>query len=276
MKQSNKNNIYLPFAAEIEGIRDMGADVKHFSVVSDSIKQYIPGQFFMVGRWGAGEVPISVTSVWGDRKKAIEFAIRKVGSVTNVLHSLNKGDVIWLRGPYGNGFDTVQSRGQDVIFAAGGIGIIPLRPLINDVLSQKRHYRKLFLLYGSKSPLELLFLQDIELWRQKGIEVILTVDEKNKKWKGNVGVVTEHVDKIKSDFEKACAYICGPEVMIKKTMEALSLKGVRDSHIITTFEARMKCGVGKCGQCYHGTEYICINGPVFSYEEIKKRKIYGP
>lgn len=275
MKQDNNNNIYLPFEAEIERVRDMGGDVKHFSVISESIEHHIPGQFFMVGRWGAGEVPISVTSV-GGLKKAIEFAIRKVGSVTTVLHSLKKGDIIWLRGPYGNGFDTVRSRGKDVIFAAGGIGIVPLRALINYVLSQKIHYRKLFLLYGSKNPLEMIFQRDVETWRKKGIKVILTVDEKDKKWKGNVGVVTEHIDKIKADFKKACAYICGPEIMIENTMEALSLKGVRDRHIITTLEARMKCGAGKCGQCYHGTEYICINGPVFTYEEIKKRKICRP
>ncbi len=108
------------------------------------------------------------------------------------------------------------------------------------------------------------------------MEVVLTVDEKDKKWKGRSGPVTEHLDRIKTDFKKACAYVCGPEIMIENTITALSVRGMPDKSIVTSLEARMKCGIGKCGQCYRGTEYICTNGPVYTYDEIKKRKVYGP
>lgn len=192
-----------------------------------------------------------------------------------MLHKLKKGDIIWLRGPYGNGFNIDIAKKRDVVFVAGGIGIIPLRSIINLVLMNKRQYKRIFLLYGSKTPSEILFEEDIRTWSKKGLKVVLTVDVKNKTWKGNVGLVTEHLDKIKTDFKNACAYICGPDIMIENTMKQLSSRGMPDRLIITTLEARMKCGIGKCGQCYQGTEYICINGPVYTYEEIKKRKVYG-
>jgi NAD(P)H-flavin reductase len=274
MKQKN-NNPYVPFRAKIKQARGTQCDVKLFSVIPERRIYFIPGQFFMVGRWGAGEVPISVTSA-RESQRHIEFAIKKAGSVTSALHSLKRGDVLWLRGPYGNGFHAADARGKDVIFVAGGIGIIPLRPLIYSVLKHKRQYKRFFLFYGSRNPSEILFKEDLRRWRKNGVTVILTVDESDQNWKGNVGLVTEHLDKIKAKFQKTCAYVCGPEIMIKNTMRELSLMGIPDSHILTTLEARMKCGIGKCGQCYHGTEYICTNGPVFTYEEIKERKVYGP
>ncbi len=281
------NNIYMPFKALIKDAVDTRCDVKLFKVIPSpphpplakggrgGFIDYSPGQFFMVSRWGAGEVPISVTSTKG-LQKHIEFGIKKVGVVTTFLHKLKKGDTMWLRGPYGNGFSADTAKKKDVVFIAGGIGMVPLRSLINFILMHKKQYGKISLLYGAKNPSEILFEDDIKIWDKKGIEIILTVDVKDKHWEGNTGLVTEHLDKIKTDFKKACAYICGPEIMIEKTMEELSSRGMPDAHIITTLEARMKCGIGKCGQCYHGTEYICTNGPVFTYEEIKKRKIYGP
>ncbi len=271
----SNNNIYMPFKAVIEEAIDMGCNVKLFKVLPEQKTDYIPGQFFMVSQWGAGEAPISVTSTRG-LQRHIEFAIKKVGAVTTVLHKLKKGDNIWLRGPYGNGFNAAAAKKKDVVFIAGGIGIVPLRSLINFIQMRKKQYGKIFLLYGAKNPPEILFEEDLKTWNKKGIEIILTVDVKDKLWRGNTGLVTEHIDKIKTDFKNAYSYICGPDIMIEKTMKELTSRGMPDRQIITTLEARMKCGVGKCGQCYHGIEYICTNGPVYTYEEIKKRRVYGP
>ncbi len=271
----DNTNIYLPFKAEIKGTQYLGGGVKLFQVMPERKTDYTAGQFFMLGRWGTGEVPISVTSTEG-LYKHIEFAVRKVGYVTSILHKLKKGDTLWLRGPYGNGFSASAAKKRDVVFVAGGIGIVPLRSLIRFILKHKKQYKRIFLLYGSKCPSEILFASDLKAWRRKGIELILTVDKKDKSWKGNEGIVTEHLDKIETDLKKAYAYVCGPEVMIENTMKELSSRGTPDRQIITTLEARMKCGMGKCGQCYHGPEYICTNGPVYTYREIKKRKVYGP
>jgi NAD(P)H-flavin reductase len=275
MKPKNSENIYLPYKSVIKQISDIGRDVKLFKVVPAQKTDYIPGQFFMVGRWGAGEVPISVASLNG-RQRLLEFAIRKAGEVTGVLHALKKGDTLWLRGPYGRGFSTSEARKRDVVIIAGGIGIVPLRPLINLLLKNKKQFKSIFLLIGAKRPSDNLFEQDINIWKKNGVKVILTVDVKDKSWTGRVGLVTEHLDTINTDFKKAAAFTCGPEIMIEKTMQELSIRGMSDSRITTTLEARMKCGMGKCGQCYHGTEYICTNGPVYTYKEIKKRKVYGP
>jgi NAD(P)H-flavin reductase len=275
IRQKKYDTAYLPVRAEIAEARYLGNDVKLLRVTPGKKTGYIPGQFFMVGVWGAGEVPISVTSVQKTWRN-MEFAIRKVGSVTTALHRLKKGDTLWIRGPYGNGFDIGAARKRDVLFIAGGIGIVPLRPLVNTILAQRRQGNKVFLLYGSKNPSSILFQQDIRAWQKKGVEVILTIDVKNRTWKGNVGVVTEHLDTIQADFRDSCAFVCGPEIMIDRTMKELSLRGMPGRRIITTLEARMKCGMGKCGQCYRGTEYVCTNGPVYSYEEIMKRKVSGP
>ncbi|MBI4688310.1 MAG: FAD/NAD(P)-binding protein [Nitrospirae bacterium] len=264
------NNIYLPSKALIKDVTDLSCDVKLFKVMPEKKTQYLPGQFFMLSLWGTGEVPISITSTIG-LQKHIELGIKKVGKVTSALHELKAGDTLWLRGPYGNNFNADISKGKDVIFIAGGIGILPLRSLINFVLMNKKEFGRVFLIYGSKNTSNMLFTQEIKQWAKKGLEIILTVDETDKRWKGSTGLVTGHLDKIKTDFKKASAYVCGPEIMIENTMKELSLRGMPDKLITTTLEARMKCGMGKCGQCYHGIEYICTNGPVYSYEEMKKR-----
>ncbi len=265
----NSKNIFMPFRATVKEIFDTGCDVKIFHVIQGRKVDYSPGQFFMVSLWGAGEAPISVTSTKG-LQKHIEFGIKKVGTVTTALHSLKKGDSIWLRGPYGNGFLTGSAKKKDVIFIAGGIGIVPLRSLINFVLMHRDRFKKIFLLYGAKNPSEILFEQDIKGWRKKGIDVILTVDVKDRGWKDYEGLVTEHLDKIRTDFKKAYSYICGPEIMINKVAELLSSGGMPDTQIWATLEARMKCAVGKCGQCYIDGIYACTHGPVFNYAQVKQ------
>lgn len=267
-------NIYRPFKVIISEIKQLSENVRLFRLKLDREIDYLPAQFFMLGVWGAGEVPISVAST--SRDPYIEFGIRKVGKVTGALHELKAGEAVWMRGPFGNGFDLKTAHGRDIIFVAGGIGILPLRALINHILMERHFFGRLFLIYGSKRPSEMLFSDEIPLWKEAGIDVILTVDIKDGLWRGYTGVVTEHIDRIRTDFREACSYICGPEVMIENTVKELSLRGMPDHLINISLERRMKCGIGKCGQCYHGIEYICINGPVYTYEDIKKRlALYG-
>jgi NAD(P)H-flavin reductase len=268
----NKNP-YFPFKAEILKVTSMPCEVKLFRVKLTQKIDYLSGQFFMVGKWGAGEVPISITST-SENKGYLEFAIKKVGKVTTALHKLKKGDILWIRGPYGNGFSMnliKESLRNDTLFVAGGIGIVPLRPVINYLLKNKNKSSNIFLLYGVKNPREFLFKKDINSWKKKGMRVSMTVDEKDRSWRGNVGFVTDLIKTINLDFTKLYAYICGPEVMIDKAMRMLSERGMPDTRIITTLEARMKCGTGKCGQCYRGKEYICTNGPVYTLKDLNYR-----
>ena len=267
------DNHYLPVRAIIKGITEMCPDVRLFRV-SPGVR-CVPGQFFMVSVWGAGEVPISVASA-GDTEGSLEFCIRRVGSVTSAIHRLRKGDVVWLRGPYGNGFPIGVAEGRDVIFVAGGMGIVPLRPLIALMLMERERFGRLFLVYGSKSPGEVLFSRDLRAWRKEGVRLILTVDRADSTWKGGVGLVTDHLEAVDTDLKEACSFICGPPVMIEVAMRRLSEMGMAEGRIITSLEARMKCGMGKCGQCYAGGKYICRDGPVFTYGAIKAERVYGP
>ncbi|HEC98756.1 MAG TPA: hydrogenase [Nitrospirae bacterium] len=265
---TNGKNIYLPVNGKIEEIIPQGRDVSLFRVRTQMPLNYVPGQFFMVSVWGAGEVPISVTSLFG-ADKAVELCIRRAGFVTETIHSLKAGDPLWLRGPYGNGFPLEISKNRDVVVVAGGIGMAPLRPLIEWFMKKPEDVGRVTLLYGAKTPEDIVFRDEMEDWKERGIKVLLTVDRADECWKGHVGLVTGLWQEVHSDLKKATAYICGPEVMIKAAMGELFLFGMPEERIITTLEAHMKCGVGKCGHCYTGPRYICTDGPVFSYREIK-------
>lgn len=223
----------------------------------------------MASVWGAGEAPISAASL-PDDKGLIELCVRKVGMVTNAIHSLQEGGMLGIRGPYGNGFPLEISKGRDIILAAGGIGIAPLRPLIQWLIKNRNGGKGVTLLYGARTPDDILFKEEMEDWTRKGIKVLLTVDRDGNGWKGKVGLVTGLLHEVHADFKQAAAYICGPEVMTKASMMKFSSLGMADDNIISSLEAHMKCGVGKCGHCYFGAKYICTDGPVFSYKEIKE------
>lgn len=273
MKGNLKNaNVYMPLSGKIEEIKQLTSDVRLFKVKTDVPVDYIPGQFFMVSVWSAGEVPISVASL-PEKNGLMELCIRKIGVVTSTIHSLDTGQTIGLRGPYGKGFPIGISKGRDVVLVAGGIGIAPLRPLMQQFIKNYHEVGKVTLLYGSRTPDEIIFQDEVEEWAKNGITVVLTVDRGNDNWNGNVGLVTSLWPEVHTNFKKAVAYICGPDVMIKAAMRDLFFLGMPDERIITTLEAHMKCGVGKCGHCYAGPKYICTDGPVFSYKEIKEQSI---
>lgn len=267
-------NIYLPFRTSIAAVKEITKGVKLYSIAAPDDFSYQPGQFVMVSILGVGEVPISITSTPG-LTVHLELCIRTVGHVTSALNSLSAGDTIWVRGPYGRPFPI--NGVEDILFICGGIGLVPLRPLINLMIDKRRQSGGkgvVTVLYGSRNPSEVLFMDEVEAWQEQGVNVVLTVDTCNmESWRGCTGLVTDHFGRANVDFRNSMAYICGPHVMIQAAMRDLSLMGMPDDRIITTLEAHMKCGVGKCGHCYCGGKLICEEGPVFSLEEIKKYRI---
>jgi NAD(P)H-flavin reductase len=267
-------NIYLPFQTSITNVKEVAKDVKLFSISIPAEFTYQAGQFVMVSVIGAGEVPISITSTPGVSKD-LELCVRSVGHVSAAINALTVNDAIWIRGPYGRPFP-INSH-QDSLFICGGIGIVPLRPLINQMLHNRAAAgsgKKVTIMYGSRNPAEVLFMDEAARWQEQGAHIVMTVDTCDiESWKGCTGLVTDHFAKTNVDYRNSTAYICGPHVMIKATMRDLSMMGMPDDHIITTLEAHMKCGVGKCGHCYCGKKFICEEGPVFSLEEINKYNI---
>jgi len=260
---------YLPAAATVERVTRI-SETERFFVLrpSDpSVLAYLPGQFVMAGLAGYGEAPISVASAPG-LAGTLELCIRAVGNLTNALHRVKKGDTVWLRGPFGRGFDLDEMKGKDLLFIAGGIGIAPMRSLVSSVLAAGGFGRKT-LIYGAKSPEEFIFKDEMKEWERSGVEVRLTIDSAHPKWKGHVGVVTTVVPDIEVKKSNTVAVIIGPPVMYKYAVVALGKKNLGPEDILVSLERRMKCGLGKCGHCQINSLYVCQDGPVFRVSELK-------
>lgn len=260
---------YLPHAATVERSIRVSEKERLFTLSSHerSLLDYRPGQFYMVGLPGYGEAPISITS--GPGEPRIELCIRAVGNLTNSLHRLRKGDKVWLRGPFGKGFDLSGMEGRDIVFVAGGIGIVPMRSLLKGVLAQRARFGRLTLIYGSRSPEELLFTEEMDSWRAGGMDVQLTVDRPDGNWKGNSGVVTTIIPRVETREKATVGVIIGPPVMYRFVILSLNAKGLASEDIYVSLERRMKCGVGKCGHCQINSLYVCQCGPVFRLSELK-------
>jgi sulfite reductase subunit B len=268
-------NEYLPYKAVIKSIRKETFDTDTYQVVfcDKEIQEafdYEQGQFAEISIPGIGEAPISITSS-PTRKGYLEFTIRAAGSLTKKIHQLSAGDTFYIRGPYGNAFPYEEIKGKDVYFIAGGIGLAPLRSLINMIMDNRCHFARVKILYGAKSPDELCFKQELEQWAKvPDTQVWLTVDKPSGGWQHNVGVVTELWNKTEVSAQNSVAFVCGPPVMIKFVALKLSKSGFKDKDIIMTLERYMRCGIGKCGHCNIGERFVCIDGPVFTYEQIKQ------
>lgn len=260
---------YLPITGAVERSIRVSEKERLFSVIpSDpTLLKYRPGQFYMVGLPGYGEAPISITS--GPGEAAIELCVRAVGNLTNALHTLRKGDRIWLRGPFGRGFNLEELEGRDIIFVAGGIGIVPMRSLLKSVLDRRDKFGRLTLIYGAKEPDEILFAEEMDGWRAAGMDVKLTVDRPSPDWKGNVGVVTTLIPKVAVAEKNTIGVIIGPPVMYRFVILSLNAKGLGVDDIFVSLERRMKCGLGKCGHCQINSLYVCQCGPVFRMSELK-------
>jgi NAD(P)H-flavin reductase len=206
------------------------------------------------------------------KKDTFEICVRKLGSVTTKLHTLNVGDKVGIRGPFGTGFDAEFLKGKDLLFVAGGLGMAPLRSLFNYVLDNRKDYGKVTLLYGCKEPRELLFSDElVALASRDDVDYKPTVNwcPENEVWTGNIGVITTLIPQVDFDPDKTYAVVVGPPVMYKFVIHDLRERKMPDDHIIVSLERRMKCGVGKCGHCQINQVYVCKDGPVFNYSKIK-------
>lgn len=265
------HSLYTPFLATIEDIRQMTSTEKYFKIKLDLRKDlgHLPGQFVEVSMFGVGEAPISVSSS-PTLKSSFELVVRKVGNVTGAMHALSSGATIGIRGPYGTNFPFEETKGRDLLFIAGGLGLIPLRSFINYVLHYRKDYGRVIILFGSRSPAERLFIDELENWKNReDVEFLETVDRADASWKGNVGVITTLFPKINIDPKKIDCIIVGPPIMYKFVLMEAKKNNIADKHIYMSLERRMKCGVGKCGHCQINNVYCCQDGPVFRYDKIE-------
>lgn len=265
-------SIYLPTEAHIRSLRRL---TKLEALFSLELPQGItldhePGQFLEVSVFGVGEAPISISSSPSRSNGSFELCVRRAGEVTSALHALHAGDGIGVRGPFGHGFPIQQFRGKDLLLAPGGLGLAPLRSLIQQVLDERHHFGRVTLLYGARHPSELLFTDELDDWAKRGdLEVHLTVDRPDEGWTGNVGVITTLFSKVQVHPRNTVAVTVGPPVMYRFVLIELLAKGIPEGNIWLSLERRMKCGVGKCGHCQMDHIFTCQDGPVFSYDLIK-------
>ena len=229
---------------------------------------FAPGQFNMIYAFGAGEVPISMSGDPG-RRDRIVHTIRAVGTVTRALEKLRKGDEVGLRGPFGVPWPLARARGRDVVLVAGGIGLAPLRPVLYSLMAERERYGRVVLIYGARSPADLLFTKALRKWRGRlDAEVEITVDRADDSWKGRTGVVTKLLDAVAFDPSCTVAMLCGPEVMMRFATRDLEARGVPETDIYVSLERNMKCAVGTCGHCQLSTTLVCRDGPVFPYPHV--------
>lgn len=273
MKQIEINkNLYVPEKAQIIETKQMTTLEKFFRIklLERKTLGHRPGQFIMLTVYGVGEAPISVSSPPDVGSNEFELVVRKIGNVTQALHNLDKNAVIGIRGPYGTYFTADGFEGKDLLFIAGGIGLVPLRSFIKQVISEHNKYRKIIILYGARNPDELLFKDELEEWAEiDNVELKITVDTPNKNWEGNVGVITTLIPPLEIDSNNTLVTVVGPPVMYKFVLLSLYSKNIPDKNIYLSLERRMKCGIGKCGNCQIQDTYGCLDGPVFCYEKIK-------
>ncbi len=275
MNEKPVANPFVPYLAALKGVTDLTSDTKMFKVelndpaIRDSF-DYKPGQFAFVSAFGVGESPFGLTSV-AYRKEGLEFAIRRVGTVTAALHELEAGATLGVRGPFGNHFPLDDYRGKNIIIIGGGIGMAPLRPVINTILDHRADYADLLIINGARTPQDLVFADEFSTWGgSPRTHLELTVDRGDELWQGRVALVPTVVTDLRPSSQNAVAIICGPPIMIHFTLTALKELGFADAQIVTTLEGKMKCGMGKCARCNVGEKYICKDGPVFTFEEISR------
>ena len=266
------NETLIPKIGVVTDIRRDTPDVKTFRVEAPEggkVFEHIPGQCAMLSIPGAGEGMFSITSS-PTQKNYMEFSIKKCGCLTSWLHQMEVGQQIGIRGPYGNGFPVdTDFAGKDLLFIAGGIGLAPLRSVINYCRDNRANYGKIDIVYGSRSMDDLVDYKEIidEWCKEDGVNVYLTIDREQEGWDGHVGFVPNYVKELGFDTNKT-AVICGPPIMIKFTLAGLVEMGFEKSNVYTTMELRMKCGVGKCGRCNIGDKYVCKDGPVFRCDQL--------
>lgn len=266
------SNPYLPAQARIMRISELNPDVRVYDLRFNDQKladtfDWKPGQFVELSVLGIGEAPFSLPSS-PTRKGFFQLGIRKAGSLTNYLFEhLREGDEVGIRGPLGNGFPTEKFRKQDVLLVAGGLGMVPLRGLLQYLIDLREDFGRIILLYGCRNPKDMLFADELRSIARRGdAEILFSVDRtEGQAWEHHVGVVTELADKVELDVAGTYAVACGPPIFYKFMLEKLLERGFAKDRIYLSLERRMECGIGKCGHCAVGYTFTCLHGPVFSY-----------
>ena len=267
-------NEYLPKIAVIEDVVTETSDVKTFTLrLKDNPSaglKYNPGQFMMLSLPGYGEAPFTFASRPAANAR-FQISVKKLGSLTTALHGIKAKDAVGVRGPYGNSFPLDKMKNKDLVFIAGGIGIAPLRSLIQYVFKNRKNYGKVEIVYGSRSPQEVVYKDEIKSWQDNSdTDVHLTVDTPDETWGGACGVVCVLFPRLKLNPKTSMAILCGPPVMIKFAIIDILRLGFREENIYASLERYMKCGIGKCGHCYVKGKYVCLDGPNFSYAQMKR------
>jgi NAD(P)H-flavin reductase len=267
-------NALLPEPAEIVEKRSFGHDIHAYRLrLRDASARprfdFLPGQFNMLYVPGVGEVAISISS--DPDEEDLEHTIRIVGTVTRVIDRLEVGDVIGVRGPYGNGWPLHEARWKDVLVVTGGLGCAPVTGAIEYMFRRRGSYGRLSILHGVKKPADLVHRDHFEYWRrQPDTQVLLTTDQPDRAWRDRHGVVTELFDELEIDAERTVVFVCGPEVMIRYAVHTLGERGIRDERIYVSLERNMKCAVGLCGHCQLGPEFLCKDGPIFPFQRVRR------
>lgn len=266
------NDALMPYVGIVTDIRQETPDVKTFRVEAPGggkLFEHKPGQCAMLSVPGVSEAMISITSS-PTNTKFMEFSVKKCGCLTEWLHSMEVGQMITVRGPYGRNFPVYDElKGKDLLFVAGGIGLAPLRSVINYVRDNRDQFGTVDIVYGSRSKNDLVDYNEIvtEWMKTEGFNVHLTIDNPQEDWDGHVGFVPNYVKELNPDLNKT-VLMCGPPIMIKFTLAGLMDLGFKKEQVYTTMELRMKCGIGKCGRCNIGNKYVCKDGPVFRFDEL--------
>jgi len=260
----------MPMAVKLTDVRQFTAKEKFFRWQLPQEVETRAGQFMQVGMMGIGEAPISITSSPGTSNQ-LEMCIRGVGDVTNALHKMEIGQTVWMRGPFGNGYDVGKCEGQNILFVAGGLGLAPCRSFISGVLNNRNKYKDVTILYGARTPSDMLFKSDIEDWSaRKDCRVMVSVDKTDTTWHGHVGLITTLFRKLTIDPTDTTVFVIGPPIMFKfAVLEVLAL-GIPENRIYCSLERRMKCALGVCGHCQIREIYVCQEGPIFTYQRVKR------
>jgi len=261
----------LPRLYTVDSVRQETVDTSTLEIkppAGELCPRFLPGQFNMLYIFGVGEMAISIS---GDPwwRSSFIHTVRAVGTATKALCNLKPGDTVGVRGPFGTSWPGPELLGKDVVLAAGGIGLAPLRPTIYTILADRNRYGSVNLLYGARTPNDLLYTDELSRWRDRpDLNLAVTVDTADRGWFGNVGVVTTLIPKIQFDPANTVAVICGPEIMMRFTIMDLQKRGITSDNIYISMERNMKCAVGLCGHCQLGPEFICKDGPVFRFDQL--------